>query len=136
MAGGEHFAGRRFTQDPLERFVAGAPRVGGVADPVVVHVQPERGCRRVLCEPPRLAADLDEVHAEAAEFLRHRHLQIARRFQLVEVFLEEAVVAVVSGARSRHLSRSDCVSIDSAVVVMSVTPLWISDARTQEYITI
>ena len=95
MAGGEHFAGRGLAQQPLVRLVAGAPRVGDEPDPVVVHVEAQRRRRRVLRQPPRLARGVGERQAEAAEFLREGHLQIARRLQLVEIFLTELIVAVV-----------------------------------------
>ena len=97
VAGGEDLAGGRFLEDPLERLVAGAPEVGGDADPVVVHVDAERGGRRVVGETPRFAGDLGQREAEAAELPRHGHPQVAGLAQLVEVLLEEPVVAVVAG---------------------------------------
>ncbi len=82
-------------QNPLHRFVAAAPRIGGVANPVVVHVQAERGCGRVLGQAARFTANLYERKPEAAELLRHRHLQVAGGFQLVEILLEESIPEVV-----------------------------------------
>ena len=95
MPGGKHFACGRLLEDPLDRFVATPPQVRSVADPVVVHVERERGRRRVHRELPCLASDFGQVHARARRSPRQRHPQIARRFQLVEVFLEKPILAIV-----------------------------------------
>ena len=96
MPGREHFPGGRVSKDPFARLVAAAPQVGRVAHPVVVHVDAQRGGGRVPGEPPRLARDLGEREAVSAEFLGHGHLEIPGGFQFVEVFLTEAIVAVVA----------------------------------------
>ena len=83
-----------------------APAVGRRADPVVVHVDAERGGRRVAGQPARFTRDVRQREAEAAEFLRHGHLQIAGRFQFVEVFLAELVVAIVARAHAAGSSRA------------------------------
>jgi hypothetical protein len=90
----EHLTGFSFLQEPLERPIAAAPQVGGVADPVGVHVETERRRRRKPRQPTRLAGDFDETHAQPAEFFRQRHVPVAGGAQLVEVFLEEAIVTV------------------------------------------
>src|SRR5262249_31230048 len=45
--------------------------------------------------PPLLATDLGQRHAVAAQLLRHGHLQIAGIAELLEVFREEAVLAII-----------------------------------------
>ena len=109
VAGVEHLARHRLLQQPLERAVAAAPQIGDQPDPVEVHVDAERRSGRVIGEPALLAAHLGEVQAAAAQFLRHRHRQIAGAPQVVEVLLEEAVLAVVDGApaivRAKDLSQ-------------------------------
>ena len=46
----KHFAGRRIFENPLARLVAPAPEIRRIADPVVVHIDTQRGRRRVLRE--------------------------------------------------------------------------------------
>jgi hypothetical protein len=46
----EDFTGRRLRQNPLERFVTGAPKIGGDANPVDMHVDAKGGGRRVVGE--------------------------------------------------------------------------------------
>ena len=96
MPGREHFALGRVSKNPFADLSPARQLIGGVADPVVVHVDAQRGRGRVLGQPPRLARDLGEREAVSAEFLRHGHLEIAGRLELVEIFLTEAIVAVVA----------------------------------------
>jgi hypothetical protein len=100
---------RRYDQYnwPLERPIAGAPEVGGDACPVQVHVDGNRGCRRVVRQAPLFAAHLGQGQAPTAELVWNRHAQITRRAQLLEVLIEEAVVAIVAWRRSwQRVSRS------------------------------
>ena len=76
VARGEHFAGRCIFEDPLARLVASAPEVRRVADPVVMHVNAQRGRWRVLGEQTRFARNLRERHPQPAELLRDGHLEI------------------------------------------------------------
>jgi hypothetical protein len=95
MARGEDLPGFGFLQQPLERAIAAAPEVGGVSDPVMVHVEADRGRRRELRQPAGLASDLDEVHPRPTELFRQGQVQVAGGAQLVEVFLEESIVTVI-----------------------------------------
>ena len=61
VPGGEDLARHRLLQQPVERAVAAAPEIGGRPDPVEVHVDAERGRRRVIGEAALLAADLGQV---------------------------------------------------------------------------
>ena len=97
VTGGEHFAGDRFLEQPHERTVAVAVEVGGDAGPVDVHVRRQRGGGGVVREARGLAADLGEREAETAELHRHRHEEVAGSAELLEVLVEETVVAVVLG---------------------------------------
>src|SRR5205814_3924327 len=74
-----------------------APEIRRVTDPVVVHVDAQRGRRRVLREQTRFARHLRERHARPTELLRNGHLEIASGFQLVEILQAECVVAIVAG---------------------------------------
>jgi hypothetical protein len=69
--------------------------IGRDSGPVDMHVGRQRRRRRTVGEPPLLLAHLGKVHAEAAEFLGHGHLQIARLAQFFEVFAKETILAVV-----------------------------------------
>jgi hypothetical protein len=60
-----------------------------------VHVDRQGRGRRAVGESALLAADLGQREAVAAELRWHRGHQIAGRTQLLEVFLEEAVLPVV-----------------------------------------
>ena len=93
----EHFTGRCIFEDPLARLVASAPEIRRGSDPVVVHVDAQRGRRRVLREQTRFARHLRERHARPTELLRNGHLEIASGFQLVEILQAECVVAIVAG---------------------------------------
>jgi len=95
VAGGKDLARGRFGEDPLERLVAGPPHVGGEPGPIEVHVRGERRGRCAVGQTPLFAADPGQGHAGATEMLRHRHLEIARGAQLLEIFGEESVVAIV-----------------------------------------
>ena len=92
----ENFAGGCIFEDPFAGFVAPACEVGRGPDPVVVHVDAQRGRRRVLCEPACFARHLRERHAHPAELLRNGHLQIPGGLQFVEVLQAELVVAIVA----------------------------------------
>jgi hypothetical protein len=85
------------TEDPLEGPVAGAPEVGGHPDPVEVHVHGERRGVRVGGEPTLLVHALREGQTPPSQFTRHGDGEIPRPAQLVEVLLEEPVLAVVPG---------------------------------------
>jgi len=61
-----------------------------------VHVEADRGGGSVGGEPARLARGLREVQARAAKLLRQRHPQIARAAKILEVFLKEAILAIVN----------------------------------------
>jgi len=63
-----------------------------------MHIDAERGRRRVVGEAPLLAADLGEIKAAPAEFFRHRHRQIAGAPEILEILVKEAVLAIVSAA--------------------------------------
>jgi hypothetical protein len=96
MTGREDLAGGCAAEQPLERPIAGAPEVGGDACPVQVHVDGNRGCRRVVRQAPLFAAYLGQAEAPTAELVWNRHAQITRRAQLLEVLIEEPVVAIVA----------------------------------------
>jgi hypothetical protein len=96
VAGGEHGTLRCLGEHPLQRPVPGAPEVGDEAGPVEMHVHGERRGRRVVAEPALLAAHVGEGVPPPAEFARHGDGEIAGVAQLLEVFVEEAVLAVVS----------------------------------------
>src|SRR5262245_21621732 len=81
-------------------------QIGGEPRPVQVHVDRDRGGRRAIRQPGLLAADGCQVQAATAELRRHRRDEVAGGLQLVEVFLEKAVVAVVSrGALAAALEK-------------------------------
>ena len=111
VAGVEHLACHRLLQQPLDRAIALAPEIGDQSDPVDVHVDAESRGGRVVAEPALFAAALRERHAAPAEFLRHRHRQVAGALQVVEVLLEEAVLAVVGpaplGEAAQHVVGQD-----------------------------
>ena len=94
---GEHFSSRSIFEDPLAGPVAPAPEIRRGTDPIVVHVNAERGGRRVLREQTRFARHLRERHALPAELLRDGHLEIPGGFQLVEVVQTKRVVAIAAG---------------------------------------
>src|SRR6266542_3111820 len=96
MSRGENFVRARVLEDEANRLVPSAPAVGRSADPVVVHVQAQRGRRRIAGEAPRFARVLVEGETEAAELLRQRQLQVAGGLELVKVFLAELVIAIVA----------------------------------------
>src|SRR5688572_3274701 len=96
MTGGEDLAVGAFFQHPLATLVAHAIEVRGESHPVEVHVQRQGSRRGAVREAPLLLAYLGKVHAEAAELLGDRHLKVAGLLQLIEVLLEETVIAVVS----------------------------------------
>src|SRR6266436_194478 len=62
-----------------------------------MHVGGECGWRRAPRQPALLLADFAQGQPEPAEFLRHRRQQILGLPQLVEIFEEEPVLAVVAG---------------------------------------
>ena len=93
----EDLAAHGPTEHPLEGAVAGAPEVGGHPDPVEVHVHGQRGGVRVVGEPALLAHALREGQAPPSQVARHGDGEIPRPAQLVEVLLEEPVLAVVAG---------------------------------------
>jgi hypothetical protein len=95
---GEDFAGSSLLQHPLQRLVAVPPKVGSHTRPVEMHVDAERGRRRVVAEAALLPADLGEIEAAPTEFLRHVDGQVARFLQLVEIFPEEPVLGRVAAS--------------------------------------
>jgi hypothetical protein len=111
VAGGEDVAVGGLLEDPGAAGVAGAVQVGGRARPVQVHVHGDRGRGRVVREAPLEQADLVEAEPRPAELGRDRDVQVARGAQLLEVLVEEAVLAVVQRGplveAGEHLVRED-----------------------------
>src|SRR5437763_4931083 len=97
MSGGEDFTGGSFAQNPFERIIARAPEISRYACPIQVHVDGERGRRSAVREPTLLLSDSGECHSEAPKLTRHRKLQIARRAEVLEVFMKEAILSIVDG---------------------------------------
>ena len=97
VTGGEDLSRGGFLENPLAGLVAAAPQICGEPDPVVVHVHGERRCRRVHRQASSHLGDVIQRESHAAELLRHGHLQVAGRLQLIEIFLEEFVLAIVGG---------------------------------------
>jgi hypothetical protein len=77
--------------------VAGTPQIGRETNPVVVHIERQRGRRRVVGQLPRHPSDLSQGHAITAELFRSGHQQITSVTQFLEVLLKEAVLPVVLG---------------------------------------
>lgn len=96
MARREDVARGRALEDPLERWVPEAPQVGRDAHPVVVHVQGERRGRRVAGQAARFLHQVRHRKARPAKIRRQREPQVAGIAQLLEVLVEERVVAVVA----------------------------------------
>jgi hypothetical protein len=92
---GKDFACRRLAQDPLAGFISAAPHIGGETDPVVVHIHSEGGGRRVHRQPACHVGHLGERVPQTTELLGDGDRQVAGLLQVVEVFLEESVLAVV-----------------------------------------
>ena len=93
-----------------QRAVARAVQVGCDPGPIDVHVDRERGGRRVRAEPPLLAHGLRERQTAAAQFDRHREHEIPGLAQFLEIFSEERVLAIVPGARSANRASISLVS--------------------------
>ena len=101
VAGSEDLARRCLTQDPFQRGISAAPKIGGNAEPVKMHVygKGSRGC--VIRQPALLPANFRQGHAGAAEFRGQRQQQILRRPKLLEIFIDKAILPVTGGgARS------------------------------------
>src|SRR5207237_10780266 len=96
-SGGEAPAGGGPGEEPFARVCARAPGTGPGAAPLVVHGVAERSRGSVARQPPRLARDFRERETDPAELPRDGHPQVASRLQFVEIFLAEAIVAVVAG---------------------------------------
>jgi hypothetical protein len=116
---GEHFPGGGFAQKPFERVVAAAPCIGGVSDPIVMHVERERRCRCVLRESTRLATHLHQIHPEPAELLGHRQQQVARGAWLLEIVFAKLIIPVVFGCALATASRS-CESTELATTAIGI----------------
>ena len=95
MAGGKDFPSGGVAQNPFQGMVSSAPEIGGNAHPIKVHVHGECGGGRVVCQAALLETYFRERHASPAEFLGQGQQQILRSAELLKVFLEEAVFAVV-----------------------------------------
>src|SRR5262249_36034335 len=91
----EDLARRRLAQHPLQRGVAPAPEIGGHPRPVQGHVGGQRGGRRAIGWPPLLTADNGQRHGVTGECRGQRRLEIAGAAELLEVFREESVLAIV-----------------------------------------
>ena len=101
MTGREHLTGHRFFEHPAEAFVAAAPQIRGHSSPVHVHVEGEGGGRRVASQAALLLAHLGQAHAQAAQFGRDCHQEIARWPDLLEIFRKEAILPVIAGSSRR-----------------------------------
>ena len=95
VEGAQHVAGGRPLEHEAARVVAGAQEVGGDAGPVDVHVDGQRGGGGVVAEPAGEPRVLVEADAAAAQLGRDGDVEVARRLELGEVLVEEAVLAVV-----------------------------------------
>jgi hypothetical protein len=95
VARGEHAPRGGLLEHPGAALVARPVQVRGDARPVQVHVDRDRRGRRDVREPALQPGHLGERQAGAAEGGGDGDVQVARGLQLVEVLLEEAVVAVV-----------------------------------------
>ena len=68
--------------------------------------------------------------AQAAELLRHGHLQVASRLQLVEVFLEESVLPIVGGVRGcENVSSMSSVKRPTERSAMNEASVWKSGGK-------
>ena len=101
VAGREDLAGRCFSQDPFQRGISAAPKIGGNAEPVKMHVYGKGSGRRVIRQPALLPANFRQRHARAAKFRGQRQQQILRRPQILEILVDEAVLPVVGGGARR-----------------------------------
>ena len=85
-----------------ERRVAGAPKIGGQAGPVQVHVDGQGRRGRVIRESALFADDLGQRQAESAKFVGNREAQVARLAQLLEVLRKKGVLLVVAPGPRRE----------------------------------
>ena len=97
VEGGEDLAGGGLVEDEAARVVAGPRQVGGHAGPVDVHVDGQRRGRRVVGEAAHQRRVLVEAHVPPAQLGGQRGAQEPGRLELLEVLVEEAVLAVVDG---------------------------------------
>jgi len=95
VTGGENLPIRGVAEEPFQRVVTRTPEVRGDARPVDVHVDGYRRGRRVVREAPLLATNLDQCEPAPTELLWNRHRQVSGRAQILEVFGEEPILAVV-----------------------------------------
>ena len=65
----------------------------------------------MVAQPALLAAALRERHPTTAKFLGHRHGQVPGALQVLEILVEETVLAVVaraaSGEAAQHIAGQD-----------------------------
>ncbi len=97
MAGREDLARRCLPQDPFQRGISATPEISGNAEPVKMHVYGQGSGRGMIRQPALLPANLRQGHARAAEFRGQRQQEIFRRPEILEIFVDEAVLPVVGG---------------------------------------
>src|SRR5215471_2545913 len=105
MAGGEDLARHRLLQHSFERSVALVPQIGDQTDPIEVHVDAERRRRSIISETALLAADFGKIETGTPQFFRDGHRQIAGIPQILEILVEEPVLAVVTAASLGELAQ-------------------------------
>jgi hypothetical protein len=98
----EYLTRHCFVEQPFQRAIALAPKIGDQTHPIDVHVDAEGGGGRMVAEAALLPANLRESQAASAEFARHRHGEVAGVLQIGEIFVEEPIVPVVAGAAFRE----------------------------------
>ncbi len=96
VSGSEDLTGGRLSQGPFAGLVAAPPEIRHVANPVVVHIHSERRRWRIHRESPGFPRDFGKRVSESAQFLRDRHQQVPGSAKVIEVFLKEPVLPVVS----------------------------------------
>ena len=97
MAGGEHFAGHRLVQDPVQRRIAGRAQEAGDAGPVQVHVDGHGRSWSAVREALLLLAQIGQRQARSAEIARHQYVEVPGGAECLEIFEEESILAVVRG---------------------------------------